>query len=246
LIKEAPVRRWLLGLSVWDERFKARSKKVLKKRKEFERKAEEIIQHVIGQGLVVNTEGNMRPSHEPTGEGSGGGEGENEDRPKLEPQGRHKSSRSVFTTTGVIDENLRFGPLDLDDENPPPSAIAKRRDTAEAIALLRKSVYHTAPVTHNTVPKRKAMEVIKATLNPSDQGNNPPPQSVSEQQVRARIIPMHGLRIWDAIVGYMGRKKAKGRARKALAAVGNGVSGVVSGGETTPSSQAIVKEEQGK
>jgi len=129
LIKEAPVRRWLLGLSVWDERFRARSKKVLKRRKEFEQKAEEIIRHVTRQGLVVNTEGDARPSREPTGEGGGGGEGQDEVRPKLEPQGRHKSSRSVFTTTGIIDENRRFGPLDLDDENPPPSAIAKRRDT---------------------------------------------------------------------------------------------------------------------
>lgn len=90
------------------------------------------------------------------------------------------------------------------------------------------------------------MDVIKATLNPSDHPTNPPSQSASEQQVRARIIPMHGLRIWDAIVGYMGRKKAKGRARKAVAAVGNGVSGVVSGRETTPASQAVVKEEQEK
>ena len=90
------------------------------------------------------------------------------------------------------------------------------------------------------------MEVIKATLNPSDHGDDPPSQSVSEQQVRARIIPMHGLRIWDAIVGYMGRKKAKGRARKLAATVGNGVSDAVSGGETTPASQAIVGEGQEK
>ena len=133
LIKEAPVRRWLLGLGVWDKRFKARSKKVLKQRKEFEQKAEEIIRHVTGQGLVVNTEGDARPSREPTGEGVRVGEGQDEVRPKLEPQSRGKSSRSAFTTTGVIDENRRFGPLDLDDENPPPSAIAKRRDTVSRI-----------------------------------------------------------------------------------------------------------------
>ena len=131
LIKEAPVRRWLLGLGVWDERFKSRSKKVLKKRKEFEQKAEEIIRHVTGQGLVVNTEGDSRPSREPTGEG--GGREQDEVRPTLGSQGKRKSSRSVFTTTGIIDENRRFGPLDLDDENPPPSAIAKRRDTVSRI-----------------------------------------------------------------------------------------------------------------
>ena len=141
LIKEAPVRRWLTGQGAWDERFKSRSKKVFKKRKEFERKAEEIIRHVTGQGLVVNTEeGDARPSREPTGEAGRGERVEQaeeaevaEVRPKLEPQRRHKSSRSAMTTTGVIDENLRFGPLDLDDENPPPSAIAKRRDTVSRI-----------------------------------------------------------------------------------------------------------------
>ena len=145
LIKEAPVRRWLTGQGAWDERFKSRSKKVLKKRKEFERKAEEIIRHVTGQGLVVNTEeGNARPSLEPTGE-VGGGErveqaGEAEVRPKLEPQRRHKSSRSAMTTTSIIDENLRFGPLDLDDENPPPSAIAKRRDTVSRISVSTQQI----------------------------------------------------------------------------------------------------------
>ena len=90
------------------------------------------------------------------------------------------------------------------------------------------------------------MEVIKATFNPSDHPVNPPPQSVSEQQVKANIIPMHGLRIWDFIVGYMMQKKAKRRAQQVIAAVGNGVSGVVSGGETTPASQTIIKGEQEK
>jgi hypothetical protein len=126
LIKEAPVRRWLRGQEIWDEQFKGRAKKVLKKRKKLEEKAERIVQRVTRQGLVVDTEGGeARPSREQTG---GGGE-QDEVRPKVEQQGRKRSSRSVLTTSGIIDENRRFGPLDLDDENPPPSAIAKRRDT---------------------------------------------------------------------------------------------------------------------
>lgn len=90
------------------------------------------------------------------------------------------------------------------------------------------------------------MEVIKATFDPSDHPVNPPPQSASEQQVKASVIPMHGLRIWDLLVGYMMRKKAKGRARKVVAAVGNGVSAVVSSEETTPTSQTIIREGQEK
>lgn len=85
------------------------------------------------------------------------------------------------------------------------------------------------------------MEVIKATFDPSDHPVKPPPQSVSEQQVKANIIPVHGLRVWDLLVGYMMRKRAKQQAQQIASAVGNGVSdvvdgvsGMVSGGETTP------------
>ena len=138
LIKEAPVRRWLQGQEMWDEQFKSRAKKVLKKRKKLEEKAERIVQRVTRQGLVVDTEGGeARTSREQTG---GGGE-QDEVRPTVEQQGRKKSSRSVLTTSGIIDENRRFGPLDLDDENPPPSAIAKRRDTVSRIIVLPFSLW---------------------------------------------------------------------------------------------------------
>ena len=132
LIKEAPVRRWLRGQAMWDEQFKRRSKKVLEKRMKLEEKAERILRHVTQQGLVVKTEaGEVPASLEQAGRG-GGGE-RDEVRLVEEPQGRRKSNRSMSTTMGVIDENRRFGPLDLDDENPPPSAIAKRRDTVSQI-----------------------------------------------------------------------------------------------------------------
>jgi hypothetical protein len=113
---------------MWDDRFKRKSKKVLEKRKQLEEKAEEIIRHATRQGLVVHTaEGETRASGEKTNEGARGEQ--DADRPAVQPQGRRKSSRSVLTTTGIIDENRRYGPLDLEDENPPPSAIAKRKDT---------------------------------------------------------------------------------------------------------------------
>jgi len=127
LIKEAPVRRWHRGQELWDGRFKRQSKKVAKKRKKLEEKAENIIRRVTRQGLVVNTEeGETQVPREQAG-GSGGEQ--DEIRPEAEPFRRSTSNRSVFSVAGVIDENRRFGPLDLDDENPPPSAIAKRRDT---------------------------------------------------------------------------------------------------------------------
>ena len=90
------------------------------------------------------------------------------------------------------------------------------------------------------------MDVIKATFDPSDHPVKPPPQSVSEQQVKANIIPMHGLRIWDFLVGYMMTKKAKRRAQEVITAVGNGVSDMVNGGQTTPASEGIVSGDQEK
>lgn len=89
------------------------------------------------------------------------------------------------------------------------------------------------------------MEVIKATFDPSDHPVHPPPQS--EQQVKANIIPMHGLRVWDFLVGYMVQKKAKRRAQQVVTAVGNSVSDMVKGGETSPAaSRAVAKEEHEK
>ena len=127
LLKEAPVRRWLRGQEMWDEQFKRQSKKVLEKRKKLEENAERIIRNATRQGLVVNTE--ESEARVPREQTVGGDASEQDEvRPTVEPQGRSKSSRLVLMT-GTIDKNLRFGPLDLDDENPPPSAIAKRRDT---------------------------------------------------------------------------------------------------------------------
>lgn len=92
------------------------------------------------------------------------------------------------------------------------------------------------------------MEVIKATLDPSDNPANPPPQSASEQQVKASVIPIHGLRIWGVLVRYVARRKAKGRAQQVAAAgVGNDVSCAVSAGEETiTASQASIEGEQEK
>ena len=127
LMKEAPVRRWLRGQGMWDEQFKRESKKVLEKRKKFEEKAEQVIRHATGLGLVVNTGASETRA---SGEHEGGGREEHvEVRPTVQPQAERKSSRSVLTMTGIIDDDRRYGPLDLDDENPPPSAIARRRDT---------------------------------------------------------------------------------------------------------------------
>jgi len=68
--------------------------------------------------------------------------------------------------------------------------------------LLRKIIYHTAPITHQTVPRLKASDAFRATMDPNDNPNAPPRQSVAEQQVnRLSIAALNGLRIWEKILG---------------------------------------------
>ncbi len=121
-----------------------------------------------------------------------------------------------ITTIGKIQADRRWGPLDLNDECPPATAIAGRRDTVseteqyhsfphttcqpEAVALLKKSIYYTAPSTHKTVPKLKAIDVVAAAFDPNDDPKRPPKQSVSEQQVSANIAPFHGLDVWNGLL----------------------------------------------
>ncbi|KAF9268159.1 alpha/beta-hydrolase [Marasmius fiardii PR-910] len=207
LIKEAPAIRWYKGQEQWDKRYKRRAEKVLRKRAVYENKTQRMIDHARQQGLTL--------SHE-------------EERP---PMAKFQSvaSLSARVNDGVVQQERRWGPLDLEDENPPPSAIAKRRDTPEAFALLRKHIYHTAPVTHRIIPKLKISDAFRAAFDPDDDPINAPKQSVSEQQVKTHIIPIHGLKMWDVIVRYFMRETS----RKAV----NSVKNVNDKGASTPTTK---------
>ncbi|KAH6915136.1 lipase/esterase [Coprinopsis sp. MPI-PUGE-AT-0042] len=187
IIKEAPALRWYHGQVKWDEKYKVAASRVVKRRKKLQARADAIVKNALDQGLIHSSFPDNATNE--TEEKATG------------PAATRKSS------VGQIQAERRWGPLDLDDERPPPSAIAGRRDTTEALALLRKSIYHTAPKTHGTVPRLKTWEAIRAAFDPHDDPNAPPKQSASEQQVKpAPAAPMHGLRIWDKIVTYLGRK----------------------------------------
>ncbi|GLB33981.1 putative steryl acetyl hydrolase [Lyophyllum shimeji] len=194
IIKEGPVLRWYKGQLEWDKRFPRAGKEVLRKRAKLEAKAAKMLDNAHRQGLIH----------------SRGLPAEDLER-SISAGSRNRVER--------IQEDRRWGPLDLDDERPPPSAIAKRRDTPEALALLKKSIYHTAPATHRTVPKMRTSDAIRAALDPNDDPYKPPRQSVSEQQVRTHVVPVHGLRMWDGIVRYFGKETSK-QARKGARHVG--------------------------
>jgi hypothetical protein len=110
LIKEAPTLRWLEGQELWDKRFKRAAKRVLRNREKVKSKAQRMLDNARDQGLLLSRE------HAPVVSNL-----------RAEAMQRRGSSRD--TIDGIIQEDRRWGPLDLDDEDPPPSAIAKRRDT---------------------------------------------------------------------------------------------------------------------
>lgn len=178
IIKEETLFKWLEGQEEWDRRFKYRATKIIKNRKTFEVKADSMIKNARLRGLLLAGEDNLVEG------------------PMV---GRSNVAR------GTIQEDRRWGPLDLVDEQPPPTAIAARRDTGEALALLKKSIYHTAPATHKTIPKMKTVNIVLGTFNAPFR---PPRQSVSEQQVHTGMRHIHGMRMWQSIVSYFGRKVA--------------------------------------
>ncbi|KAF9569086.1 alpha/beta-hydrolase [Agrocybe pediades] len=196
IIKEAPAMRWATGQDLWDKRYAKHADKAIEQQARYKKKADRLIREALTQGFVHRSHGTAN---------------ESTSSPQNPPE-ENTPPRKVRkrTSLGRIQALRRWGPLDLEDENPPKSAIAARRDTPEAVALLKKSIYYTAPATHLTIPRLKPMHALRAAFDPHDDPNKPPPQSVSEQQVTAHFIPVHGLRVWDNLLRYVGRKsKAK-------------------------------------
>ncbi|KAJ7240331.1 Alpha/Beta hydrolase protein [Mycena haematopus] len=182
IIKEAPTIKWLKGQEEWDVKYKRSAEKAVRQRRKNEETARKLIDNAREQGLSLISD--------------------------VGPELPRVVSNSAHATGGVIQRERRWGPLDLDNERPPPTAIARRLDTPDALALLKKHIYHTAPSTHRVIPKLKLSDAIRAAFDPNDDPNKPPKQSVSEAQVRSSFIPnfLHGMKIWDVLVGYFMRK----------------------------------------
>ena len=101
LLKEAPARRWFEGQEEWDKKFRSRAKRIVKQRNKNERKYHAIVARSKELGLHRR--------------GTFDGPADSELREG--PDGRE------------IRKDKRWGPLDLEHEDPPPSAIAGRKDT---------------------------------------------------------------------------------------------------------------------
>ncbi|KZT29342.1 alpha/beta-hydrolase [Neolentinus lepideus HHB14362 ss-1] len=200
VIKEDPCRRWATGQVIWDKKFKRSAESVLRKRQKNEARALALLADARSQGLKLADDGSIVDL-------------------AVSP-----SRMSIPSGHREIQSDRRWGPLDLEYESPPPSAICKRRDTPEALALLKKSIYYTAPATHRTIPNLKMSQTIRAVFDTNDHTTQPPQQSGSEQQ-RMRHAPIHGISIWTGLLTLFmrkssqkardGRKKARDAAKDA-------------------------------
>lgn len=110
LIREDPCIRWLDGQTQWDKTYHTSAKKAIRKRRTFETKAHRMLENAKDEGLITAT---------------------NPLRSTARPQRAtgHERSMSDAPVDHTIQDDRRWGPLDLADEQPPPSAIANRKDT---------------------------------------------------------------------------------------------------------------------
>ncbi|KZT38355.1 alpha/beta-hydrolase [Sistotremastrum suecicum HHB10207 ss-3] len=106
----------------------------------------------------------------------------------------------------------RWGPLDLRGENPPPSAIAGRRDTSDSIALLKASIRARAGTRASNAPHAPEVTTLERVQSMADDEDptSVPQFSVSEKQVHPNMMPMHGLNIWAGIMRIFTKKSEKG------------------------------------
>lgn len=116
LIKEGPALRWAEGQNEWDRRYSKKSQRVLKQKAQNQDKAAQIIRNALERGFV-------HVSHD-----------QSVVYPHASPPQVGKRLRKR-TSLGTIQIDRRWGPLDLENECPPPSAIAARHDTVGQLTV---------------------------------------------------------------------------------------------------------------
>ena len=122
-IKSGPVSRYLTGQELWDKKYKRTAKRVDKERAKNEAKAHAMLEQAANEGLLESMS-------EVT-----------EEKRTLQRGGEQSESKRFEDGWADL---AAFGPLDLQGEVPPPSAIAGRRDTPDALELIRQSLHMRA------------------------------------------------------------------------------------------------------
>ncbi|CEH12996.1 Arylacetamide deacetylase [Ceraceosorus bombacis] len=176
IFKAGPVRRYLDGQRQWDKKFEKEARRVEKRRARNEAKAAEMLRRAAKAGLLEPPEKDEDGAIKPR-------------RGVAEPYGKHASWKTL----------ARFGPMDLGDETPPPSALAGRRDTEDALQLLRISLrlkHHEAGMGKRDWAREHLTRA--------------PRQSAAERQV-AGGKRRHGLTMWSRLMGAATRASTTGK-----------------------------------
>ncbi|KAG9047560.1 hypothetical protein FS837_002023 [Tulasnella sp. UAMH 9824] len=160
VIKQAPVKRWLEGQGATDNKWKHRGAKVERKREKISASTAKLVREKAdgGQRPVVD-EAARKSFADPIKEK------EDDDDDGFYP-----------------DSYRRYTPFDLDGEIIPPAAIAGRKDTHDALALIEASFRKPVPLAH---PKKEKPEI----LSPAEQ-----------QRVSNKIPTSHGVRLWSSLM----------------------------------------------
>lgn len=154
VIKDGPLRRWAQGRKIWEQKFMGRYKKIQVRReqhiKRSNKRTEEAMKKLASQ----------KSKKKRVGTKSSAASGQPDERESSQPDAASQSGSSVAAGVGgsshqgtpneqsntSVDEATatRLGCPLPDDETPPPSSLAARIDTPEALKLaaVLKQQYH--------------------------------------------------------------------------------------------------------
>ncbi|KAG8712777.1 hypothetical protein FRC11_014217 [Ceratobasidium sp. 423] len=215
IVKPAPVQRWLTGQTAWDSKYKRIARGVEKERAGWEKKAMEVMKKA---GLTEAEIEAVWKEKTTRGCAEGRDEGSRVNNPEPATPGAYVTLQ-VIPEEGSDESNSareermrngrRWGPLDLAGEMPPPSAIAGRLDTPDAVDLLKTSLSQMPRTESRRQPQHKAKHAVGRVLRGSTEPVRPRRQSPAEQQVPAN--PLHGVRMWGGLMGYFVDKTSSGK-----------------------------------
>ncbi|CAE6456716.1 unnamed protein product [Rhizoctonia solani] len=216
VVKAAPVQRWLTGQNAWDSKYKRIARGVEKERARWEKKAMEVMKKA---GLTESEIDAIWKEKTARGRAQ---EIEDETPRANSPEPVHPRAHVTLQvipevgsdeTDSVYEERMqngrRWGPLDLAGEMPPPSAIAGRLDTPDAVDLLKTSLSQMSRTEFRRESQGKAKQAVDRVLRVGTEPVRPRRQSAAEQQVPAN--PLHGVRMWGGLMGYFVDKTSNGK-----------------------------------
>ena len=199
-IKAGPVSRYLTGQDLWDKKFKRTAKRVDKERAKNEARAAAMLEQAAREGLLGDPQLLTRKEQEVK---IASGQLEKQEEKEI-------IAEAKWQDDGWADLGS-FGPLDLEGEVPPPSAIAGRRDTLDSLELLRQSLHMRAhrlkgPSESTAVGAKVSFGSNRAGLRGKtrvklrEKAGGNWKQSTAERQVETKAN--HGLRIWGGAMNY--------------------------------------------